>query len=68
MLLASWAYVAPAVPRPNSIARDPLMCEWGVFTPCLPHIRSNTCDELTKGAKSLFVSPEFASHSKITSP
>eukprot|EP00957_Ditylum_brightwellii_P151929 11569518-Ditylum_brightwellii.AAC.1 len=68
MLIASRASVAPAVPRPNSIARDLLMCEWGVFTSCLPPIRSNTSDELTKGTKSLSVSPEFASHSKITSP
>eukprot|EP00957_Ditylum_brightwellii_P168186 12803439-Ditylum_brightwellii.AAC.1 len=68
MPLASRASVAPAVPMPNSIACDPLMCVWGVFTPCLPPIRSNTCDELTKGAKSLSVSPEFASHSKMTSP
>eukprot|EP00957_Ditylum_brightwellii_P055605 4213701-Ditylum_brightwellii.AAC.1 len=62
MLLASRVSVAPAVPRPNSIARDPVMCVWGVFTLCLPPIRSNTWDELTKGTKSLSVSPEFASH------
>eukprot|EP00957_Ditylum_brightwellii_P148886 11335267-Ditylum_brightwellii.AAC.1 len=62
MPLASRVSVAPAVPRPNSIALDPLMCVWGVSMPCLPPMRSNTCDELTKGAKSLSVNPEFASH------
>eukprot|EP00957_Ditylum_brightwellii_P050316 3815741-Ditylum_brightwellii.AAC.1 len=62
MPLASRASVAPAVPRSNSIARDLLMCVWGVSTPCLPPMRLNTWDELTKGAKSLSVIPEFASH------
>eukprot|EP00957_Ditylum_brightwellii_P122174 9316717-Ditylum_brightwellii.AAC.1 len=62
MPLASRASATPAVLRPNSIACDLLMCEWGVFTPCLPPIRLNTCDALMKGAKSLSVSPEFASH------
>eukprot|EP00957_Ditylum_brightwellii_P187931 14308417-Ditylum_brightwellii.AAC.1 len=62
MPLASRAPVAPAVPRPISIALDPLMCGWGVSTPFLPPMRSNTWDELTKGAKSLSVDPEFALH------
>eukprot|EP00957_Ditylum_brightwellii_P100493 7660419-Ditylum_brightwellii.AAC.1 len=62
MPLASRASVAPAVPRPNSIALDPLMCVWGVPTPYLSSMRSNTWDELTKVAKSLSVNPEFASH------
>eukprot|EP00957_Ditylum_brightwellii_P009233 698540-Ditylum_brightwellii.AAC.1 len=62
MPLASRASVAPVVPRPNSIALDPLMCVWGVSTPCLPPMSSNTWDELMKCAKSLSVNPEFASH------
>eukprot|EP00957_Ditylum_brightwellii_P118164 9012626-Ditylum_brightwellii.AAC.1 len=62
MPLASRAFVAPAVLRPNSIALDLLMCVGGVSTSCLPPMRSNTWDELMKGAKSLSVSPEFASH------
>eukprot|EP00957_Ditylum_brightwellii_P007156 543481-Ditylum_brightwellii.AAC.1 len=68
MPLASRASVAPAVPRPNNIALDLLMCVWGVSMPCLPPIRSNTWDDLTKGAKSLSVNLKFASHSKMTSP
>eukprot|EP00957_Ditylum_brightwellii_P119070 9081737-Ditylum_brightwellii.AAC.1 len=68
MPLASRASVAPAVPRLNSIALDPLMGVWGVSTPCLPPMRSNTWNELTKGAKSLSVNLEFALHSKMTSP
>eukprot|EP00957_Ditylum_brightwellii_P057182 4332547-Ditylum_brightwellii.AAC.1 len=62
MRLASRASVAPAVPRPNIIALDLLMCVWCVSTPCLPTMRSNIWDELTKGTKSLSVNPEFALH------
>eukprot|EP00957_Ditylum_brightwellii_P123026 9380113-Ditylum_brightwellii.AAC.1 len=68
MLLASNASVAPAVPSPNKIALDPFICEWGVSMPCLPPIKSNTCDELMNGAKSLSVNLEFALHSRITLP
>eukprot|EP00957_Ditylum_brightwellii_P179887 13703496-Ditylum_brightwellii.AAC.1 len=68
MPLASKTSVAPADPRPNSIALDPLTWVWSVFMPCLPPIKPNTCNELTKGAKSLPVSPEIASHKRITLP
>eukprot|EP00957_Ditylum_brightwellii_P046218 3507009-Ditylum_brightwellii.AAC.1 len=68
MPLASNVSVVPAVPSPNKIALDPFICKWGVSIPYLPPIKLNTCDELTKGAKSLSVSPEFALHRRITSP
>eukprot|EP00957_Ditylum_brightwellii_P006348 481013-Ditylum_brightwellii.AAC.1 len=68
MPLASNASVVPAVPSPNKIVLDPFVCKWGVSMPCLPPIKSNTCDGLTNGAKSLSVNPEFVLHSRITSP
>eukprot|EP00957_Ditylum_brightwellii_P147486 11231126-Ditylum_brightwellii.AAC.1 len=68
MLLASNASVAPAVPSPNKIALDPLIYKWGVSMPGHPPIKSNTCDEITNGAKSLSVNPEFASQSRMTLP
>eukprot|EP00957_Ditylum_brightwellii_P079328 6031342-Ditylum_brightwellii.AAC.1 len=66
MPLASNASLAHAVPSLNKIALAPCICEWGVSMPCLPPIKSNTCDELTNGTKSLSVSPEFALHRRIT--
>eukprot|EP00957_Ditylum_brightwellii_P069401 5268708-Ditylum_brightwellii.AAC.1 len=68
MLFASNAFVAPAVPSPNKIALDPLICKWGVSVPCRPPIKSNTCDALTNGAKYLSVNPEFVSQSRMTLP
>eukprot|EP00957_Ditylum_brightwellii_P172980 13169737-Ditylum_brightwellii.AAC.1 len=65
---ASNASVAPAVPSPNKIALDPLICEWDVSVPCRPSIKSNTCDEPTNGAKYLSVNLEFASQSRMTLP
>eukprot|EP00957_Ditylum_brightwellii_P021153 1594423-Ditylum_brightwellii.AAC.1 len=57
MLLASNAFVAPAMPSPNKIALDPLIWVWGVSVPCRPPIKSKTCDALTNSAKSLSVNP-----------
>eukprot|EP00957_Ditylum_brightwellii_P187549 14282462-Ditylum_brightwellii.AAC.1 len=66
MPLASNVSVAPAVPSSNRMALDPFICQWGVSMPCLLPIKSNTCDELMNGAKSLSVSPEFVLHRRIT--
>eukprot|EP00957_Ditylum_brightwellii_P029729 2247869-Ditylum_brightwellii.AAC.1 len=68
MPLTSNASVAPDVPSLNKIALDSFICECGVSMPCRPPIKSNTCDELTNGANSLSVNPEFASHRRITLP
>eukprot|EP00957_Ditylum_brightwellii_P042888 3246883-Ditylum_brightwellii.AAC.1 len=50
MPLASNAFVAPAVPSPNKIALDPLICVWGVSGQCCSPIKSNTFDALTNSA------------------